>query len=424
MTTNTYTSPFTGDIVQPTDVSYQALDLTADTQLAWPSYVPPNSGYVPLSRIIDVTPSADGWIINLPPGSQGSVGTDVLFRNIGSHSFEVNSFGDTQSSMIAAGEARYFYLTDNSTEEGVWANFTYGTGTSSADAAALAGNGLASIAGKLATSNTVITASAIPTLNDASRALTYVWTGGQDTLPLPAVTSISAGWYIMVRNGGSGTLNVVPQSPSTINDSPTLTLNPGDSGIIVFDHSGGAYYTVGYLQPTNASFSSATYDVDSIVGNTLNLVGNAPIIQTYVALAGTRTTTLAVTLPAITQIYVLSNNTSTSAYNITFQVSGSSQPPVVFAAGVTAVVLTDGTNLYILTQSSTGYYFASNGSASAPSFSFNSDLTTGMYLKTSHILGLSANATEMFVVDATNLSDLQVSTPATFNAALIGGGTF
>ena len=28
MTTNTYTSPFTGDLVQPTDVSYQTLDLT------------------------------------------------------------------------------------------------------------------------------------------------------------------------------------------------------------------------------------------------------------------------------------------------------------------------------------------------------------------------------------------------------------
>lgn len=424
MTTNTYTSPFTGDVVQPTDVSFTPLSFSSNVTLAWPSYIPPNSGYVPASRIMNCVASTTGLDIALPPGGMGSVGTDILFVNKGLYDFTITDSSGDQSLVLTPGQAEYFYLVDNSTVDGTWNSFGYGAGTSAVNAFELAGNGLTAIAGKLATSNTVITTSAIPTLNDASRAITYVWTGGQNTLPLPASTSISAGWYIMVRNGGSGTLNIVPQSPSTINDGPTLTFNPGDSGIIVFDHSSGGYYTVGYLQPTNASFSSATYDVDSIIGDTLNLVGNAPIIQTYVALAGTRTTTLDVVLPAITQIYVLSNSTSTSAYNITFQVSGSSQPPVIFAAGVTAVVLTDGTNLYILTQSSTGYYFASNGSASAPSFSFNSDLTTGMYLKTSHILGLSANATEMLVVDATNTSDLQVSTPATFNAALIGGGTF
>ena len=60
MTSNVYVSPFTGDMVQPTDVSYQPLNLTANVQMAWPSYVPANSGYIPLSRIIDVTENLPG----------------------------------------------------------------------------------------------------------------------------------------------------------------------------------------------------------------------------------------------------------------------------------------------------------------------------------------------------------------------------
>ena len=160
MTTNTYTSPFTGDLVQPTDVSYQELNLTADVQLAWPSYVPPNSGYIPLSRIIDVTETAAGFIINLPPANQGALGTDVLIRNKGSDLIYVNNFDNVESASIAAGEARYFYLTDNSTEGGFWENFTYGTGTSSADAASLAGSGLKSLLGKLVTSNNIVQISA------------------------------------------------------------------------------------------------------------------------------------------------------------------------------------------------------------------------------------------------------------------------
>jgi hypothetical protein len=104
----TFTSPFTGDIVLPTDVSFQALALTANTQLAWPSYVPPNSGYVPLSRIINVTPSAAGFTITLPPANQGAVGTDVLFVNKGSYSFFVQNYGGGSSATIAVNNAQYY----------------------------------------------------------------------------------------------------------------------------------------------------------------------------------------------------------------------------------------------------------------------------------------------------------------------------
>lgn len=424
MTTNTYTSPFTGDIVQPTDVSYQELNLTADVQLAWPSYVPPNSGYVPLSRIIDVTQDAAGYVINLPPANQGALGTDVLIRNKGSDLIYVNNFDNVESASIAAGEARYFYLTDNTTEGGYWENFTYGTGTSSADAASLAGNGLKSLLGKLVTSNNIVQISAAPTLSETSRALAYVWTGGADTINLPTATNISSGWYIMFRNNGTGTITVQPQGLSLINDVSTVQFNPGDSGIIIFDSNTNNFFTVGLSPADHTTFSSATYDVDSIVGPTLDLAGYAPTIQTYVALSGTRSTDLEVDLPAVTELYVFVNNTNQSVYSVSFKIAGSSQTAIPVSSGSTALVLSDGNILYLLSASNSTSFQAVNGSASAPSYSFISDTNTGMYLASSNQLGLAANGTNMLLLNNSNPSDPQVSTTATFNAALIGGGTF
>jgi hypothetical protein len=181
---------------------------------------------------------------------------------------------------------------------------------------------------------------------------------------------------------------------------------------------------IGLANPTSATFTAATYDVDSIPGTTLSLVSFAPIIQTYVALAGTRAVDLDVTLPAITQIYILSNATNQNGYDVTFQVSGSSQAPISLLSNTTAVVLSDGNFLYILTQSGTATYFVANGSAGAPSFSFINDTTTGMYLASSAQLGLTAGGVNMMTIDNSNPLSPQISTVATFNAALIGGGTF
>ena len=427
MPTNTYTSPFTGDIVQPTDVSYQELNLTANVQLAWPSYVPPNSGYIPLSRIIDVTEDAAGYIINLPPANQGALGTDVLIRNKGSYIIYVNGFDNVESASIAAGEARYFYLTDNSTEGGYWENFTYGTGTSSADAASLAGNGLKSLLGKLVTSNNIVQTSAAPTLTESSRALAYVWTGGADTIDLPTAAAISSGWYIMFRNNGTGTITVQPQGLSLINDVSTVQFNPGDSGLIIFDVGTNNFFTVGLAPADHTTFSSATYDVDSIIGPTLDLAGYAPTIQTYVALSGTRSTDLEIDLPAVTELYVFVNNTNQSAYSISFKIAGSSQTAIPVAAGSTALVLSDGNILYLLSASNSTSFQAIDGSASAPSYTFISDLNTGMYLASSNQLGLAANGTNMLLLNNSNPAAPVVSTPATFSATNyenVSGGTF
>jgi hypothetical protein len=422
MTTPVYVSPFTGTVVTPTDVSYYALAFNSNAQLAWPSTV--NGSETPAARIIDCVASASGLSIALPEGDQGTLGADILFRNLGAFSFTITDFLGGASVTVPVGISKYFYLVDNSTTAGTWNNVTFAAGTSYADAASLAGAGLTTVSGKLATTQNTIDLTTSPVINDLSRAATFVWNGGAGNFTLPTVSSLSPGWYIAFRNNGTGTLNINPVSPDTINGLATIATNPGDSGFIMYDSTALGFITVGLAPVNNVTFTAATYDVDTIPGNTFSLTSYAPIIQTYIAQSGTRSATLAVTLPAITQIYILVNNTNQTGYNITFQNQGSSQPPLVLSAGNVITVLSDGLNLFPLTTASTGLFYAANGSAALPSYSFNNDTTTGMYLVGSSILGLTANGREIMQLDNSNLSQSLVTVSATLNAKLIPGGTF
>jgi hypothetical protein len=374
---------------------------------------------------MDCTPSTAGLSIALPPGGQGSEGTDIFFRNLGAVSFVVTNSAGGASVSIAAGQTKYFYLSDNSTEVGTWQNITLGTGTSSADAASLQGAGLTTLAGKLAVTQAPLTISTAPTFNNDSRANTYVWTGGTGTFTLPAAAGLTPGWYFNFRNNGTGSVNIVPTGVSQINGLPNVTINPGDSGMLMFQSTTGNFFTVGLATPSNVTFTSATYDVDAIVGNSFSLVSYAPIIQTYVALSGTRTTTLNVSLPATTQLYIILNDTTGVTYNVTFKIAGSAQAPIIVTPGSVALLLSDGNFLFIISQTTTTVFFAQNGSAAAPSFSFLNDTSTGMYLDAVDRLGLSANGVEMMLLDNTTPLNPRVSTPATFTAINgIKGGTF
>jgi hypothetical protein len=374
---------------------------------------------------MDCTPSTGGLSIALPPGGQGSEGTDILFRNFGAVAFTVTDSAGGASVSIGAGVSKYFYLSDNSTPAGVWQNVTFGTGTSSADAASLQGAGLTTIAGKLATTQTPLSVSASLTFTDANRANTYVWTGGNGTFTIPAVAGLTPGWFVSFRNNGTGALTIIGTGASQINAQPNITVNPGESGILMFQSSTGNFFTVGLATPSNVTFTSATYDVDSVVGPSFSLVSYAPIIQTYVALSGTRTTNLNVLLPATTQLYILVNDTGAVSYNVTFQISGSSQAPVPLSPGSVATVLSDGNFLFVLSQNTTSFYYAADGSAAVPSYSFISDTNTGMFLDAANILGFSANGADMMLLDNTVPLNPQVTTPGTFTAINgIKGGVF
>ena len=163
---STFTSPFTGTVVVPTDVSYYALSFSTNTQLYWPAVVNPTQ--VPAARIMDCTPSTTGLVILLPQGNQGSVGTDILIRNNGLYDFVITDINSLQSVTVTHGTSRYFYLSDNTTVAGVWQNVQFGTGTSAADAASLQGAGLTTISGQLAVTSNIVEVTSSPVITKNS----------------------------------------------------------------------------------------------------------------------------------------------------------------------------------------------------------------------------------------------------------------
>jgi len=200
-----YVSPFTGDVIQPTDVSYAAYTLAANKQLQWPSVA--NGTQSPAARIMEIT-AGSGLKLIMPPANQASVGQDALIQNQGANTFTVTDYDDGTICTIAAGEAKYLYLTGNADTAGSWGVIDFGIGTSSPDAATLAGYGLLAISSTLNQSHPVSTFTTGYTFLAADRAQTKLWSGGAGTSTLPDAATIGNNWFFFIKNNGSGSMTV------------------------------------------------------------------------------------------------------------------------------------------------------------------------------------------------------------------------
>ena len=360
MANQSYTSPFTGSLVVPTDTSYNSISLTTNGQLIWPDegvvgITTGNSNFY-YARIIDVTATLPNLVLNLPTALQGSVGSDILFRNLGPNDFTVANFGDVVGTVVGQGKSQWFYLTTNNTAAGSWGNVQFGAGTSSADATSLQGSGtVVANNNKLGVGFQVIdNINTNYTLSDTSWGKTHIWTGGSGTFTI--TTPTANGWMTAVRNEGTGQLTIqaasVTVSNYLIDKAQSIQLLPGESTFIVFNKVGvstGAFYSVGRNRLTNFYFSSSLWDIN-VTGATLNLSQYATVIQRYIESNSTTSTAVTVTLPQNTNTYYVINGTSRQ---ITFTIAGSSST-VLLNAGSTATLVSDGTNLYANTVVSAG----------------------------------------------------------------------
>lgn len=122
-----YINIFGGSPVQTSQVSYLSIALTGSISLSWPTQFQDTNDVV--ARIMDVTPSNNGFTITLPDATQTSVGTDFLINNIsGTHGFQVLDNAGGVQATFAAQALFYFYLIDNSTVAGGWRVIPFGLG--------------------------------------------------------------------------------------------------------------------------------------------------------------------------------------------------------------------------------------------------------------------------------------------------------
>jgi len=395
-----FNSPFDGNVIQPVDVSYRSITLSANTTLSWPINGNATDNYA--ARIMDVTATAGSLQLAMPPANQASVGQDALIRNIGANTFVVTDYAGNTIVSIAASEAKYIYIKTNATTAGTWGIIAFGVGTSNADASTLAGYGLKAISNTLNSAFPVNTFSSNYTAAAADRASTYVWTAGAGTLTLPVATTVGDDWYFLVRNGGTGTLAVTPPGGTLINESASLDMQPADSCLIAC--SGTAYYTVGLGKSTQFNFTQLTKAVTSGAYSLTAAEASNPI-QKY---TGTLTGNVTVTLPQTIQVYYVTNQTdgTGSGYTITFTTGVSGGGTAIIPAGQQVILLCDSVNLLNASTIAAGASVLSldNGSAGAPSLYFASETSTGMYRPGSGEIGMTVLGAKRFGLTATGLT--------------------
>ena len=405
-----YNSPFTGNVVQPTDVSYRSITLTTDLQLEWP--INGTTTDDAAARIMEVSTASSANELWMPPANQASVGQDALIRNVGAVAVTVKTFGGASTIVtVNAGEAQYIYITTNATTSGVWGIIAYGIGSSGADAATLAGYGLLAIGQTLNQSQPVTTFSSNYTALTTDRSNTYVWTGGAGTLTLTAASTLGNNWFMFLRNSGTGALTVSGSGGDTINGSTSIILQPTDSCIIVC--SGSTFYTVGLGKSTQFAFTQLSKAV--LTGTyTLTASEASNVIQKY---TGALTGNVTIIVPATVQVYYIVNET-TNAYTVT--ISTGSGATAVLTVGTQATLVCDSVNLYnantILAGSSSISLI--NGSVGAPSLNFASETTTGIYRAASGEFNTAILGVLRSTVSATGLA---IVGTGTFSGGVLGG---
>lgn len=389
----TFTDVFGGDTVPPSDYSYVRHTIAANEQLVWPSQFD-GSGLL-IADILELDVTVAGCVVTLPQASSVSVGVDVLVRNIGAESVDIVDFASGAVTTIAAGVSKFVYVTDNSTEAGVWSVFTFGTGTSSADAAALAGYGLRAWMGQLITDHQYIEKNASYTVVESDRGKLINIVAGSVTMDLPQASVAEAGFFVMFRNNSAGTVTIDGFDAELVDNGLTLQLMPGESTILVC--SGSGWFSVGLGKDVDFTFSE--FIVNAAAGS-VALSAN-DVSGRMIGVDGVAAGNITITLPAVDNIYFARTGTGLGAFSATFTTG--SGLTVVLPANQRTVLYCDGTNiLTALTTSVTTSLSLGDGSAFVPSIGFALDTDTGIYRVGSGAIGFATNAITPVQINAAN----------------------
>ena len=344
-----YTSVFGGQNINPSQLSYRAITLSANQVLVWPLNAPPGS--VSLADKIDVTPTAPGFTITLPDATRGSTGIDVLFRNLGGSSFTVLDATGTPVVTLSPGTGWFVYLASNTTVAGTWRATQFGTGSTPVDAASLAGFGIVALATTLNQSCPISTKNANYNLSASDRAQLIVSTGGAITFTFSSAASLGNNWFALVRNDGSGSLTLDPAGGELIDGATTITLLQTESCMVVCD--GTQLRTVGRGRAPVATVSSVNVTGGGVGVQALTTSEVQAQIQQY---NGTLTGNKQFEFGTIPGFWFVYNNLTLAGFTATWRVNGS-DPGVTsasIAAGTRGIIVSNGANMFLAFNAGSG----------------------------------------------------------------------
>lgn len=309
-----YDDVYGGSPVQPSEVSLNQIALASNTTLAWPYFADNDS--VVFARIMRVTASSPGLTLRMPPADETSSGTDTLIVNVGSNTFTVADNGGNTIVSSVAGNAHYIYVVDNTTDNGSWAVTLFGASAAAINASALAGQGLKAIAATLNVNHPVSSIASNYTLGVGDRANTVNNTGGAITVDTSDPATLTDGWFVFLRNSGSGNITFDPYSGTTIDGAATATLAPSESMIVVTN--GANFFSIGKTTTSSTSFTRLS---KSIAGSSNVTLTSTEAAYSIISLTGTITGNFDVVVPTAVREWLVENNTN-GAFTVTYKTSG------------------------------------------------------------------------------------------------------
>jgi len=405
-----YIDVFGNNSVPPSQQSYSAYSLTSDVSSHWPDNYS-GTGLV-LTDILEVTPTG-AYSITMPSAAEVSNGRDIMIRNLGASAITVLKNDASSLTTVAAGQAVLIYVTNNSTSAGTWGQFIYGTGTSSADAASLVGNGIKAVGTTLNQSHPITAINSNYTILTTDRSKLVLFTGGISEVTLPTAATVGEDFFFLLRNSGTGNLTINPNGSETIDDLITFNLNPGESTIICA--SGTEWFTVGYGRSTSFNFTQLTKDVSA--GGTITLT-TAEASNKLLTFTGTPEAGVNIVVPSSVQVYYVYNKLST-AQNIVIKTAAGSGATIPQTSRI--IVYCDSVNV-VSAQSvaATSAISFEDGNATGPSINFATKTNSGLYKSGSQDVGISVNGSSVGVFTSAGLTTAASGnlTSTNLNAAL------
>lgn len=339
-----YTNTFTGAPIQVTPTSFRNFTIAVDTTLSWPENNEDNANVT--ADTMEVTASSSSLSLIMPPANQVSTGKACLIRNMGANAFTVkdNAGGTIQS--IAAGEVFWVYVTDNSSVVGTWSSFQFGTGTSSANAADLDGNGLTAMGSLLNVSFPTNTFNSNFTLTTNCRATIANWTGGVGTFSFDSAATLGNNWFLIIKNSGSGALTLDPASSELIDGISSISLDSGESCIVAC--TGTEFLSFCKNSTVSIVFTRLVKSVAGGSNVTLTSGEAGYDIQEY---TGLLTADIDIIVPTAVSRWWVYNNTSGS-FNLTVKtVAGTG---IAIPQGTRQILHCDGTDVVKSVDSGSG----------------------------------------------------------------------
>ena len=343
---SSYTNVFGGQTINPTMLSYAAYTTAVDIPYVWQFEALDGSDV--MAAKMDITTSVASLSLTFPKASLVSVGQDVLIRNVGANTFTVLGYSGATLGTVASGEAWYFYLTGNSTDAGTWESVQFGTGTSSASAASLAGYGLAAVLTRLNQNLPTTALLGNYTFSVSDCATVSRSGGGATTWTFPAATTLGGGWFVYVINAGTGTLTLTPSGSDTIDGDATKALQPDESCIVFCD--GSNFNTLGYGRAITSTITAQSISIAGGAGTTtLSAVQKSAQVQNFTgAITGNRIVEYGVGAG-----YWFVYNNTTGAYSVTFRTDAGDAGCVV-AQGSFSIIRSDGANMDVAFSATSG----------------------------------------------------------------------